>query len=65
MLTRHISATFSSPLFCDPGEIRTHDPPLKRRVLSSLTEPAELRGHKIDTGNYLAVHAQAWSRTAT
>lgn len=30
-----------------PGGIRTHDPPLKRRVLSSLAEPTELRRHII------------------
>lgn len=33
--------------FCDPAEIRTRDPPLKRRMLSSLSVPTELRGHFI------------------
>lgn len=30
---------------CDPGGIRTHDPLIKSQVLSSLSEPTELRSH--------------------
>ena len=33
--------------FSDPAGIRTQDPLIKSQVLSSLSEPAELRGHSI------------------